>query len=176
MKTTSPQVLRRAAVGLLWAALLGAAGLLSAAWDTAASGQDLASAPQPQEDSTEPDANDLDSLLEAADKDVTQLSKVSVVSPALDAEVTSVSRQESTVGRSPAAVFVITNEMIRRSGARTIPAVLRMAPGVNVARIDANKWAVSIRGSNGRFANKLLVQIDGRTVYTPLLARSRPRG
>ena len=128
----------------------------------------ISPAPPPQEDGSGPDANDLDSLLEAADKDVTQLSKVSVASPALDAEVTSVSRQESTVGRSPAAVFVITNEMIRRSGARTIPAVLRMAPGVNVARIDANKWAVSIRGSNGRFANKLLVQIDGRTVYTPL--------
>ena len=108
------------------------------------------------------------SLLEAADKDVTQLSKVSVASPALAAEVSSVSRQESTVGRSPAAVFVITNEMIRRSGARTIPDVLRMVPGVNVARIDANKWAVSIRGFNSRYANKLLVQIDGRSIYTPL--------
>ena len=110
-------------------------------------------------------ADDLDKLL---DMDVSQLSKVSVVAPALQTEVTTVSRQESTIGRSPAAVFVITNEMIRRSGAKTIPDLLRMVPGVNVARIDANKWAVSIRGSNGRFANKLLVQIDGRSVYTPL--------
>ena len=65
---------------------------------------------------------------------------------------------------------MISNEMIRRSGARNIPDLLRTAPGVQVARIDANKWAISIRGSNGRFANKLLVQIDGRTVYNPLFA------
>ena len=66
------------------------------------------------------------------------------------------------MGQSPAAVFVITNEMIRRSGAKTIPEVLRMVPGVEVAQIDSNKWAVSIRGFGGRFANDLLVQIDGR--------------
>ena len=119
------------------------------------------------------DDDELDSLLNLADKDVGQLSTVNVTTrnataPALQTEVSTVSRQKSTVGRSPAAVFVISNEMIRRSGARTIPDVLRMAPGVQVARIDASKWAVSIRGSNGRFANKLLVQVDGRTVYTPL--------
>jgi len=113
-------------------------------------------------------ADDLDSLLELADRDVTQLARVNVAAPALQVEVSSVSRQKSTVGKSPAAVFVITNEMIRRSGARSIPEVLRMAPGVDVARIDASKWAISIRGFNGRFANKLLVQIDGRTVYTPM--------
>lgn len=128
--------------------------------------------------------NDLDALLDLADEDPEQLSQVQVqnqstsipqsnveefaTSPSLATEVTTVSRQASTVGRSPAAVFVITNEMIRRSGAQSIPDVLRMAPGVSVARIDANKWAISIRGFNGRFANKLLVQIDGRTVYTPL--------
>jgi iron complex outermembrane receptor protein len=93
-----------------------------------------------------------------------------VLAPALQQEVTTVSRQESTVGRSSAAVFVITNEMIRRSGARSIPEALRLAPGVNVARIDANKWAISIRGLQSRFSNKLLVQIDGRSVYTPLFA------
>ncbi|MEK6235175.1 MAG: TonB-dependent receptor [Planctomycetales bacterium] len=90
------------------------------------------------------------------------------VAPALGVEVSSVSRTESTVGKSPAAIFVITNEMIRRSGAREIPEVLRMAPGVNVQRTTSNKWAVSIRGFNNRFSNKLLVQIDGRDVYTPL--------
>ncbi len=58
--------------------------------------------------------------------------------------------------------------MIRRSGAQSIPEVLRMAPGVNVAKIDANTWSVTIRGFAGPFANKLLVQIDGRSVYTPL--------
>ena len=167
MNTFRP-VLRRATVGLISAALLSAAGLLPTTEDRAAFGQDLSSAPLPQEDGAEPDATDLDSLLEAADKDVTQLSNVSVASPALATEVSTVSRQESTVGRSAAPVFVITNEMIRRSGARAIPDILRMVPGVQVARIDSSKWAVSIRGFNGRFANKLLVQIDGRSVYTPL--------
>jgi iron complex outermembrane recepter protein len=116
--------------------------------------------------------NRLDKLLELADKDPSKLSDVRIqsksTSPSLDTPVSTVSRQESTVGKSPAAVFVITNEMIRRSGAKTVPDVLRLAPGVEVARIDANKWAISIRGLNGRFANNLLVQIDGRSVYTPL--------
>ncbi len=116
----------------------------------------------------------LDSLLEMADKDIGQLSQVRVAgatgSASLDMPVSSVSRQESTVGRSPAAVFVITNEMIRRSGAKEIPEVLRMVPGLDVAKIDSNKWAVSVRGFNHRFANKLLVRIDGRDVYTPLFA------
>jgi iron complex outermembrane recepter protein len=116
----------------------------------------------------------LDKLLDMADKDVSQLSQVRVAgttgSASLDMPVSSVSRQDSTVGRSPAAVFVITNEMIRRSGAKEIPELLRMVPGVDVARIDSNKWAVTVRGFNGRFANKLLVRIDGRDVYTPLFA------
>lgn len=94
-----------------------------------------------------------------------ELVKQDVVVPALSTPVTTVERTPSTVGRSPAAVFVITPEMIRRSGARTIPDVLRMAPGVDVARINAHTWAISIRGFNQRFANKLLVQIDGRVVY-----------
>lgn len=84
--------------------------------------------------------------------------------------VTTVSRQESTIGQSPAAVHVITQEDIRRSGATTIPELFRRVPGVNVARVDANKWAISARGFNDRFANKLLVQIDGRTVYSPIFS------
>lgn len=75
-----------------------------------------------------------------------------------------------TIGTSPAAIYVITEEDIERSGQRTIPDLLRMVPGMEVARIDANKWAVSARGFNNRFANKLLVQMDGRTLYTPLFA------
>jgi iron complex outermembrane receptor protein len=102
------------------------------------------------------------------DLNLDQLSKQSVLVPALDTQVTSVSRQESTVGRSPAAVFVITQDMIRRSGATSIPEALRMAPGIEVAKVDSNVWAVSARGFNGQFANKLLVQIDRRVVYTPL--------
>jgi iron complex outermembrane recepter protein len=120
-------------------------------------------------------AERLDQLLNMAEKNVPELSQVKVAgvphatgSPSLDMPVSSVARQESTVGRSPAAVFVITNEMIRRSGAKEIPEVLRMVPGMDVAKIDSNTWAVSCRGFNSRFANTLLVRIDGRDVYDPL--------
>ena len=112
----------------------------------------------------------LDEIMDLVDEPLENLTRQNVVVPALDVQVSTVSRTESTVGRSAAAVFVVTNEMIRRSGARTIPDALRLVPGVQVARIDANKWAVTIRGFNGRYANKLLVQIDGRSVYTPLFA------
>ncbi len=82
-------------------------------------------------------------------------------------EVSSVTRQTRPLAETAAAAFVIGAEDIRRSGATSIPEVLRMVPGVEVARIDANKWAVTIRGFNGRFADKLLVMIDGMSVYTP---------
>lgn len=84
--------------------------------------------------------------------------------------VTSVTRTSESAQRAPAALFVISQEDIRRSGATSIPEALRLAPGVFVARLDANKWAISIRGANSRFFNKLLVLIDGRTVYDPLHA------
>lgn len=86
----------------------------------------------------------------------------------MDLKVTSVVRKPQQLSKSPAAVFVITSEDIRRSGATCIPEALRLAPGVHVARIDGNKWAIAIRGFNSRFANKLLVLMDGRSVYTPL--------
>lgn len=85
-------------------------------------------------------------------------------------KVTTVSRNEGTVLQSPAAVFVISQEMIRRSGATAIPELFRMVPGMNVARIDGNKWAVSSRGFNDRFVGKQLVQIDGRTLFNPVLS------
>lgn len=110
------------------------------------------------------DGDELDALL---DQDLTSLRRTSVA-PALDVEVSTVSRQASTIGRSPAAVFVVNQEMIRRSGARTLPELLRLVPGLHVAQIDGSKWSISSRGFANRFANKLLVQIDGRTVYTPL--------
>ena len=111
-------------------------------------------------------ADDLDNLLK---KDIGELSRTPVVvAPALATHVSSVSRSEGTVGRSPAAVFVITNEMIRRSGVTTIMDALRMAPGLDVANINSNTWAISSRGFNERYANKLLVMIDGRTVYSPV--------
>ena len=82
-------------------------------------------------------------------------------------EVTSVSKKSEKLSEAAAAVYVVTEDEIRRSGATSIPEALRLVPGVDVAQIDPNKWAVSIRGFNGRFANKLLVLIDGRSVYTP---------
>ncbi len=84
--------------------------------------------------------------------------------------VTTVSREASTVGQTPAAVSVITQEMIRRSGAREIPELLRMVPGLDVARIDGNKWAIGSRGFNNRFQHFLLVQVDGRSVFSPQTA------
>ncbi len=85
----------------------------------------------------------------------------------LHLEVTSASKKSQRVAETAAAVFVITQDDIQRSGARSIPEALRMAPGLEVAQIDANKWAISARGFNGRFANKLLVLMDGRALYTP---------
>ncbi len=85
----------------------------------------------------------------------------------LSMEVTSVSKKKQQLNEVAAAVFVITQEDIRRSGVTSIPEALRMAPGLQVAKIDNNKWAISCRGFNTQFANKLLVLIDGRSVYTP---------
>lgn len=82
-------------------------------------------------------------------------------------KITSVSKKSEKLSEAAAAVYVVTEDEIRRSGATNIPEALRLVPGVDVAQIDPNKWAVSIRGFNGRFANKLLVLIDGRSVYTP---------
>ncbi len=84
--------------------------------------------------------------------------------------ITSVSKREESVAESAAAVFVITQEDIRRSGATSIPDLLRMVPGVQVAQMDASDWAISVRGFNRQFSNKLLVMLDGRTVYTPLFS------
>jgi iron complex outermembrane receptor protein len=85
-------------------------------------------------------------------------------------EVTSASRRSQKLSEVPSAIFVITQDDIRRSGATSIPEALRMAPGVEVARVGTDKWSISIRGFNGRFANKLQVLIDGRSVYTPLFS------
>ena len=88
----------------------------------------------------------------------------------LNVEISSASRKLQQVQEVAAAVFVISREDISRSGARSIPEALRLAPGVEVARIANNRWAISIRGFNGRFANKLLVLKDGRSVYSPLFS------
>jgi iron complex outermembrane receptor protein len=83
-------------------------------------------------------------------------------------EIVSVSKKLEKVSEVPAAVFVITQKDIRRSGATSIPEALRLAPGVHVARITATDWAINIRGLNDEYANNLLVLIDGRSVYSHL--------
>ncbi len=88
----------------------------------------------------------------------------------MDVEITSVSKRSEKKSTAAAAIFVLTNEDIRRSGATNIPDALRLVPGVNVAQIDSNKWSVTVRGAAGRFATKLLVLIDGRSVYTPFFS------
>ena len=85
-------------------------------------------------------------------------------------DVTSVSKRKERLMDSPAAVYVLTDEDIRRSGVTSIPEALRMVPGVQVARLNSNTWSISTRGFNYIFANKLLVLIDGRTVYSPLFS------
>lgn len=88
----------------------------------------------------------------------------------LDVEISSASRKPQVVQSVAAAVFVISRDDIARSGASSIPEALRLAPGVEVARIGNNRWAVSVRGFNGRFANKLQVLKDGRSIYSPLFS------
>ncbi len=88
----------------------------------------------------------------------------------MDMTITTLARKPQSVLKSSAAVFVLTNEDIRRSGARSIPEALRYVPGLNVAKISGNSWSISSRGFAGKYANKLLVMIDGRSIYTPVFA------
>jgi iron complex outermembrane receptor protein len=83
----------------------------------------------------------------------------------MNMEVSSPGRKEQKLRHTAGAVYVVTQEDIHRSGATSIPEVLRMVPGLQVAQIDSSKWAVTSRGFGGRFANKMLVLIDGRSVY-----------
>ena len=100
-------------------------------------------------------------LADLADLSLEQLTKITV---------TSASRREETLVEAPASLFVITADDIRRSGALTIPEALRLAPNLHVARADANQYVISARGFSDILTNKLLVLIDGRTVYTPLFS------
>ncbi len=88
----------------------------------------------------------------------------------MNIEITSVSKREERLWESAAAVSVITGEDIRRAGVKSIPEALRLVPGLQVTQFGSNRWAISARGFNATFSNKLLVLIDGRTVYTPLFA------
>jgi iron complex outermembrane recepter protein len=84
----------------------------------------------------------------------------------MNIKVTSVSKTEQKLSRTASAVFAIEREDIRHSGALNLPDLLRMVPGLDVAQITSNTWAIGARGLNGRFSNKLLVMVDGRRVYS----------
>ncbi|MGZ8339355.1 MAG: TonB-dependent receptor plug domain-containing protein, partial [Telluria sp.] len=87
-----------------------------------------------------------------------------------DVVVTSVSRQEERLANAAASIYIISASDISRAGVRTLPEALRLAPNLQVARVDARNYAVTARGFNSAFQNKLLVLIDGRSVYSPLFS------
>src|SRR5216110_3152493 len=88
----------------------------------------------------------------------------------MDIEVTSVSKKPEKLSAAASAIQVITQADIRRSGATSLPEALRLASNLEVAQVDSHQWAISARGFNNTTANKMLVLIDGRTIYTPLYA------
>jgi iron complex outermembrane receptor protein len=88
----------------------------------------------------------------------------------MEVQITSVSKRPESLGSAPASVFVLTSEDLRRSGVSTIPEALRLAPNLQVARTSSSLYAISARGFNNAVGNKLLVLIDGRTIYTPLFS------
>ncbi len=92
------------------------------------------------------------------------------ISELMDMQVSSVSRREESLSRAAASIFVITSDDIRRSGKTSLPEILRLAPNLQVARRDAYEYAITARGFNNQVGNKLLVLIDGRTIYTPLFS------
>ncbi|MBP9838814.1 MAG: TonB-dependent receptor, partial [Proteobacteria bacterium] len=88
----------------------------------------------------------------------------------MEEEVFSHSKREEKAFTVESALFVVTNEDIKRAGVESIPEALRLVPGVQVSRINSSIWSISIRGFSNQFANKLLVLIDGKSVYTPLFS------
>ena len=101
--------------------------------------------------------------MSAQRQDLSELS----IEDLMNITVTTAGKKEQKLEDTAAAAYIITQEDIRRSGMTSVPELLRMVPGVSVAQIDANTWAITARGFTGRFANRLLVLLDGRSVYTP---------
>jgi iron complex outermembrane receptor protein len=104
--------------------------------------------------------------VEVSAKDIADLSLEELAT----IRVTSVSKRPESLADAPSSIFVITGNDIRRSGSTTLPEALRLAPNLQVARVDARNYAITARGFNSPFENKLLVLIDGRTVYSPLFS------
>ncbi|MCE3253807.1 MAG: hypothetical protein K0Q67_2827, partial [Cellvibrio sp.] len=88
----------------------------------------------------------------------------------LNTKVISVSKQDQDLSEAAASIYIITQNDIRNSGATTIPEALRLAPHLQVARINSSQYAIGVRGFNSAASNKLLVLIDGRTIYSPLFS------
>jgi iron complex outermembrane recepter protein len=116
-------------------------------------------------------AQQVDTVSQISDSgaSATLLKKLSV-EELMNVVVTSVSRRAEPLSHAASAIQVITQDDIRRSGATSLPDALRLASNLQVAQVDSRQWAISARGFNGTTANKLLVLIDGRTVYTPLFS------
>jgi iron complex outermembrane receptor protein len=104
----------------------------------------------------------------ASDVDTLTYLKTLSIEELLQTEITSVSKKPESLFNAAAAITVITAEDIRRTGARSLPEVLRLVPGMQVGQVDGSKWEIGVRGFNDYFENKLLVLIDGRSMYTPL--------
>lgn len=142
---------RRRRAALLSSFCAGLAVIVCTAFTPTASGQNAVV----EQASTEPTAENLTNLS---------------IEELLAVEVTSVSKKKERKQDAAAAIYVLTQEDIRRSGATNIPDLLRTVPGVDVARLTSSTWSVTVRGFGGRYANKLLVLIDGRSIYTPLFS------
>jgi iron complex outermembrane recepter protein len=104
---------------------------------------------------------------DAGSRSTTSLADLSL-EDLVNVKVTSVSKKEEKLSDTAASIFVLTNDDLRRSGVTTVADALRLVPGLDVAALESGSWAISARGFNFQFANKLLVMIDGRTVYSPL--------
>ncbi|MBM5782665.1 MAG: TonB-dependent receptor [Pelagibacterales bacterium] len=108
--------------------------------------------------------------LEANAKDFAKSDSSSSLGSVFNFDIYSLSKKKENAFDVASATYIVNSEDIRRSGVTSIPEALRLVPGVQVSRVDGNKWAISVRGFDYQFSNKLLVMIDGRTIYTPLFS------
>jgi len=125
--------------------------------------QELPPAQPPQAPSTGP-------VAASADAEGPMAYKKMSLEELMNQDVTSVSKEPEPYGEAPAAIQVITQDQIERSGASSLPEALRLADNLEVAQDNAHDWNISARGFNADLSNKLLVLIDGRTVYSPLFS------
>jgi iron complex outermembrane receptor protein len=135
--------------------------LVLAAASTTCLGQTLPTTRPKQDVQTKPSS-------QPSGPDLTNLSLEDLMNVDLmNVEVTSVSKAPQKIADAPAAVFVIGQDDIARSGLQSIPELLRLVPGLDVAQINADTWAIGSRGFNQQYDRSLLVLMDGRTLYNP---------